>query len=151
LITHATSPAARFLGYEIRTQHPDTKKTPGSAGRSTPRSACFVPREVIPNKCAAYMNRGKPAFWAPMLHDDDFTIVVKDPRGLPSMSPGHSRRTDYDLSPDVTTAGEPDVGKARLSGSGWGRRKRTHTMGTSPAAYFTLWGPGGEIPRATQH
>ena len=30
--------------------------------------------------------------------------------------------------------------------SGRGRRKRTRTTGTSPAAYFTLWEPGGEIP-----
>jgi hypothetical protein len=31
-------------------------------------------------------------------------------------------------------------------GSGRGRRKRTSTRGTSPAAYFTPWEPGGEIP-----
>ena len=46
----------------------------------------------------------------------------------------------------MTTTGEPDAGKARLSGSGRGRRKRTQATGTSPAAYFTLWEPGGEIP-----
>jgi hypothetical protein len=31
--------------------------------------------------------------------------------------------------------------------SGRTRRKRTQTTGTSPAAYFTLREPGGEIPR----
>ncbi len=30
--------------------------------------------------------------------------------------------------------------------SGRGRRKRTRTTGTSPAAYFTLWEPEGETP-----
>src|ERR1035437_7664431 len=33
--------------------------------------------------------------------------------------------------------GEPCAGKARQHGSGRGRRKRTRTTGTSPAAYFT--------------
>lgn len=76
LITHATSQAARFLGYEIRTQHADTKIT---RQRRAVNAAIglFVPREVIRNKCAAYMNRGKPALRGPMLHDDDFTIVAK--------------------------------------------------------------------------
>jgi hypothetical protein len=37
-------------------------------------------------------------------------------------------------------------GEARQHGSGRGRRKRTRTTGTSPAAYFTLWEPGGETP-----
>ena len=48
----------------------------------------------------------------------------------------------------MTTTGEPDAGKARLSGSGRGRRKRTQATGTSPAAYFTLWGAAGETPAA---
>ena len=39
--------------------------------------------------------------------------------------------------PDVIT-GEPGAVKARPPGSGRGRRKRTRTTGTSPAAYFTL-------------
>ncbi len=37
-----------------------------------------------------------------------------------------------------------------LSGSGRGRRKRTHTMGTSSAAYFTLWEPRAARPGAAQ-
>ena len=37
-------------------------------------------------------------------------------------------------------------GETRSAGSGRGRRKRTHTPGTSPAAYFTPWEPGGAIP-----
>jgi group II intron reverse transcriptase/maturase len=76
LITHATSQAARFLGYEIRTQHADTKIT---RNRRAVNAAIglFVPRDVIRSKCAAYMNKGKPTFRGPLLHDDDFTIVAK--------------------------------------------------------------------------
>jgi hypothetical protein len=76
LLTHATSQAARFLGYEIRTQHGDTKIT---RNRRAVNGAIglFVPRDVIRDRCARYMQRGKPAQRGPLLHDEDFTIVAK--------------------------------------------------------------------------
>ena len=43
LITHATSQAAHFLGYEIRAQHSDTKIT-RQRRRSTEQSGCSCPR-----------------------------------------------------------------------------------------------------------
>ena len=76
LITHATSQAARFLGYEIRTQRADTKIT---RGRRAVNGAIglFVPRDVIRQRCARYMSKGKPALRGPLLHDEDYTIVAK--------------------------------------------------------------------------
>jgi group II intron reverse transcriptase/maturase len=76
LITHATSQAARFLGYEIRTQHADTKIT---RGRRAVNGAVglFVPRDVIRDRCARYMSKGKPALRGSLLHDEDYTIVAK--------------------------------------------------------------------------
>jgi hypothetical protein len=76
LITHATSQAARFLGYEIKAQHSDTKVT---RNRRAVNGAIglFVPRDVIRRKCAVYMDNGKPAPRGPLLHDEDFTIVAK--------------------------------------------------------------------------
>jgi group II intron reverse transcriptase/maturase len=76
LITHATSRAARFLGYEIRAQHSDTKIT---RNRRAVNGAIglFVPRTVIRQRCALYMSKGKPAQRGALLHDDDFTIVAK--------------------------------------------------------------------------
>jgi group II intron reverse transcriptase/maturase len=76
LITHATSQAARFLGYQIKAQHCDTKIT---RGRRAVNAAIglFVPRDVIRQKCASYMRKGTPAPRGPMLHDQDFTIVAK--------------------------------------------------------------------------
>ncbi len=76
LITHAVSQGARFLGYQIRTQQTDTKKT---NGRRAVNGAIglFVPKAVIKARCARYMKKGKPAFRGPMLLDDDFTIVAK--------------------------------------------------------------------------
>ena len=76
LITHATTQAARFLGYEIRAQHSSTKIT---AGRRSVNGviALFVPRTVIRERCARYMSRGVPALRGPLLFDDDFSIVAK--------------------------------------------------------------------------
>jgi hypothetical protein len=76
LITHATSQAARFLGYQIRAQHCDTKIT---RRRRAVNGAIglFVPRDVIRQKCAFYSAKGKPAQRGAMLHDDDYTIVAQ--------------------------------------------------------------------------
>jgi group II intron reverse transcriptase/maturase len=76
LVTHATSQAARFLGYEIKTQLSNTKI---ARGRRSVNGAVglFVPRDVIRQRCAQYMNKGEPALRGALLHDDDFTIVAK--------------------------------------------------------------------------
>jgi group II intron reverse transcriptase/maturase len=76
LITHATSQAARFLGYEIRAQHCDTKIT---RNRRAVNAAIglFVPKTVVRQRCALYVQKGKPAQRGALLHDDDFTIVAK--------------------------------------------------------------------------
>jgi Reverse transcriptase (RNA-dependent DNA polymerase)/Type II intron maturase len=76
LITHATSQAASFLGYEIRAQHADTKITRGRRSVNGVMGL-FVPSAVIRERCARYMRHGKPAPRGRLLHDDDFTIVAK--------------------------------------------------------------------------
>jgi group II intron reverse transcriptase/maturase len=76
LVTHATSQAAHFLGYEIRTQHADSKITRGRRAVNGV-VGLFVPRRVIRERCARYMRHGKPAARGQLLHDDDFTIVGK--------------------------------------------------------------------------
>jgi len=57
LITHARTGAAKFLGYEITTQHS------GTSGRKRINGgiALRVPIPVIKAKCAPYLERGKPA------------------------------------------------------------------------------------------
>jgi group II intron reverse transcriptase/maturase len=76
LITHATSQAARFLSYEIRTQRTDTKITQGRRAVNGV-VGLFVPRDVIRDRCARYMSKGKPALRGQLLHDEDYTIVAK--------------------------------------------------------------------------
>ncbi|MFL4909307.1 reverse transcriptase domain-containing protein [Streptomyces sp. MMS24-I2-30] len=76
LITHATSQAAKFLGYEIKVQHADTKITSGKRSANG-RVGLFVPGAVIRNRCASYMSKGKPTHRGLLMHDQDFTIVAR--------------------------------------------------------------------------
>ena len=75
LITHARTGAARFLGYEITTQHNDTKKT-GRYRRVNGQIALRVPRDVIKAKCAPYLLRGKPARRNALINSGDHAIVA---------------------------------------------------------------------------
>ncbi|MGC0373036.1 reverse transcriptase domain-containing protein [Streptomyces sp. SAI-229] len=75
LITHARTQAARFLGYEITTQHNDTKKT-GRYRRINGQIALRVPRDVIKAKCAPYLARGNPAKKTALINSSDHAIVA---------------------------------------------------------------------------
>src|SRR5260370_12604138 len=75
LITHARTERARFLGYEITTQHSDRFLTKGR------RSAngvigLKVPKAVIKAKCARYMGRSKPMRRRELTNFDDYAIIA---------------------------------------------------------------------------
>jgi group II intron reverse transcriptase/maturase len=75
LITHARSQRARFLGYEITTQHTNCFLTNGR------RSAngvigLKVPKAVIKAKCARYMHHGKPVRRRELTNFDDYAIIA---------------------------------------------------------------------------
>ena len=70
LVTHARTGAARFLGYEITTQHSACR--PAVNGKIGLR----VPRDAIKAKIAPYLKRGQPACQPPMIKESDFTIVA---------------------------------------------------------------------------
>jgi hypothetical protein len=75
LITHARTQRARFLGYEITTQHTDLYITNGR------RSAngvigLKVPKAVIKAKCARYMGHGKPTRCRELTNFDDYAIIA---------------------------------------------------------------------------
>ena len=59
LITHARTGAARFLGYEITTQH-DDQVIPGAAVGQR-RIRLRVPGDVIKAKCSRYMHGENPS------------------------------------------------------------------------------------------
>jgi group II intron reverse transcriptase/maturase len=76
LITHATTEAARFLGYEISTQYCDTKHTEGQRSING-KIALRIPARVVDERCAVYQQAGKPVPRLAALHDSDFAIVER--------------------------------------------------------------------------
>jgi len=91
LITHARTQAAKFLGYEITTQHSVTYNAVNGVIRLR------VPRAVIKAKQAPHLRHGKPWHRPRLMNLDDPAIIsIYGPNtgGLPSTtcSPGTSRR-----------------------------------------------------------
>jgi hypothetical protein len=74
LITHARSDAARFLSYEITTQHANQRIT-GGRRMANGSIQLRVPRDVIKAKCARYMQRGKPARRPELMNEEDYAII----------------------------------------------------------------------------
>ena len=70
LITHARTGAARFLGYEITTQHSRVPRRKVNGVISL-----RVPRQVIKAKCAPYFKLGKPERRTELINCDDLTII----------------------------------------------------------------------------
>ncbi|MCY3558437.1 MAG: reverse transcriptase domain-containing protein [Chloroflexi bacterium] len=77
LITHATSQAARFLGYELVNQQANTQLSRNGQRAVNGKIGLRVPRTVIRQHCRAYRRKGKPAHRPELTHDDDFTIVSR--------------------------------------------------------------------------
>jgi group II intron reverse transcriptase/maturase len=75
LITHAATQRARFLGYEIVSQHCDTWRDRNKVRSVNGILALYVPHDVIQAACARYMKRGKPTHRAEIAADSDYDIV----------------------------------------------------------------------------
>jgi hypothetical protein len=75
LITHAHTEVARFLGYEIATQHENTKHDRLGHRSVNGRVVLRAPTTVIEKKCNIYMRHGKPIHRPELRNDDDFTIM----------------------------------------------------------------------------
>ena len=76
LITHARTSAARFLGYEITTQHANHVIV---GGRRVANGGIRlrVPREVIKTKCSRYMQRGRPERRPGLMNEQDHAIISR--------------------------------------------------------------------------
>ena len=77
LITHATSQAAKFLGYELAHQKANDQLDPNGTRRINGRIGLRVPAKVIEQHCQAYMVKGEPARRSLLIHDEDYTIVSR--------------------------------------------------------------------------
>ena len=77
LITHATSQAARFLGYELVNQQANDKLDHNGRRKVNGRIGLRVPARVIEQHCQAYMANGQPTHRNELLADDDYTIISR--------------------------------------------------------------------------
>jgi len=75
LITHASTQAARFLGYELVTLQADDKHDHNGRRCINASVALRLPLDVLQKKCALYMQRGQPASRPELMQDDDFTTI----------------------------------------------------------------------------
>ena len=75
LITHATSQAARFLGYELVNQQAHDQLDQRGRRKVNGRIGLRVPAKVIEQHCQAYMKNGKPIHRSMLIHDEDYSIV----------------------------------------------------------------------------
>ncbi|MDP9315334.1 MAG: reverse transcriptase domain-containing protein [Chloroflexota bacterium] len=76
LITHATTEAARFLGYDIINQQGNTKQT-DKWRSANGRIALMMPSDVLRKKRQEYMTAGKPSHRAYLLQETDYGIVAR--------------------------------------------------------------------------
>ena len=75
LLTHATSQAAKFLGYELVNQQANDQLDARGYRKLNGQIGLRVPTNVIEQHCKAYMSNGKPTNRPELLHEEDFTIV----------------------------------------------------------------------------
>ena len=75
LITHATSQAAKFLGYELVNQQANDQFDHRGQRSVNGQIGLRVPAKVIEQHCQAYMKNGKPAHRNVLIHDEDYSIV----------------------------------------------------------------------------
>ena len=76
LITHASTTAARFLGYDIKVQRVNDYIDPTGRRGLNGVIGLYVPPKIIEAKCAKYLRKGKTMHRSELLRDSDFTIVA---------------------------------------------------------------------------
>jgi group II intron reverse transcriptase/maturase len=75
LITSAYTDMAHFLGYDIEVVLKDTKHNEKGERNVNGLVQLRVPAKVVEEKCALYMQRGKPYQRTELIDDEDFSII----------------------------------------------------------------------------
>jgi group II intron reverse transcriptase/maturase len=77
LLTHASTEAAHFLGYDISINR-DSRKRGANRKRSFSGQVTLrIPRDVIQAKCKPYTSGGKPIHRIEQLHNDALSIMMQ--------------------------------------------------------------------------
>lgn len=77
VITHATSEAAKFLGYEILNQQNDSRHDKRGRRCANGQIGLRLPAEVVKKKCALYMKHDHVMPRPELLADDDYSIIQR--------------------------------------------------------------------------
>lgn len=77
LITHATTQAARFLGYEVVNQQADDKHDRLGRRKVNGRIGLRLPLDALQKRCALYLRNDKPKARMELVNDTDHTIVSR--------------------------------------------------------------------------
>jgi len=77
LITHASTQAARFLGYHITVYHRDHQLATDKRRRTNGRVGLWIPPDVIEKKRALYKQGGKPVRRMTLASQEDYTILSR--------------------------------------------------------------------------
>jgi group II intron reverse transcriptase/maturase len=77
LITHALTGRARFLGYELGVFTENTRHDHSGRRSINGRIRMSMPVDVVKEKCAAYMQQGKPIQRAELLANEPYSTVVQ--------------------------------------------------------------------------
>jgi group II intron reverse transcriptase/maturase len=77
LVTHATTQAARFLGYDIVAQQADDRRDAHGRRNLNGRIGLRLPAAVVEHRCALYSRHGKPTHRPELHNDSDFSIVSR--------------------------------------------------------------------------
>jgi hypothetical protein len=75
LITHASTQAARFLGYQITAYHCDHQLAKDKRRRTNARIGLRIPPDVVEKKRALYKQGGKPVRRMTLASQGDYTIM----------------------------------------------------------------------------
>ena len=121
LITHATSQAARFLGYELVNQQANDQHDHRGQRKVNGRIGLRVPAEVIDQHCRAYMRNGKPAHRNELLADELPRQGIKRSSGMRPVASNVSHFATANGHGDV--AGKKPGSKAQVHRTYWKMRR----------------------------
>jgi len=77
LLTHASTEAAHFLGYDITVNRDNERRGVGGNRTLSGRPTLLIPRNVVQEKCKPYMAGGKPVHRTERTQDDVLSIIMQ--------------------------------------------------------------------------
>lgn len=77
IITHASTSAARFLGYEVKTTRKNSYRDSRGIRTINGKITLYLPTDKLNNFISRYIRNGKPIHRAQLLHNSDYDIMMR--------------------------------------------------------------------------